>query len=100
MRPAAGRLRCAAERDSLAGFQPCPAKRKWREERSRKRASSRAFAKERRSRAHLRVACPETFGRVTELHHRASSAAALVCRWSLPLITTGKRWLITATRFT
>ncbi len=51
-------------------------------------------------RAHLRVACPETFGRITELHHRAGSAAALVCGWSFPLITAGKRWLIAATRFT
>ena len=51
-------------------------------------------------RAHRRGACPETFGRVTELHHRAGSATALVCRRSLPLITAGERWLITATRFT
>src|ERR1700738_2714076 len=32
-------------------------------------------------RAPLRVECPETFGRFTELHHRADSSAALVCRW-------------------
>ena len=51
-------------------------------------------------RAPLRVECPETFGRFTELHHRASSAAALVCRWWVCLVATGKRWLITATRLT